>query len=219
MHLVHICKKGKKILFLAMAIETYDTEPKEGLRERKRRQTRQRIQQAGLRLFLERGFEETTLDAIAEAADIARRTFFHYFEGKEDILSSLQDDAEAVLTRSIQAAPADASPFDVVCDGILTMISGFGTQEARAIDRLLRSTETLRARKQANYEKQERMVCDVLCEKWPAAAMRVKLRLVSMVCIGAMRLAADLWSRNDSKRPLEDHLRGILATLRKDVTS
>ncbi len=46
-------------------------------RERKRKQTAQRIAETGVRMFVEKGFEETTLDAIAEAAGIARRTFFH----------------------------------------------------------------------------------------------------------------------------------------------
>ncbi len=49
----------------------------EGWRERKRKQTAQRIAETGVRMFVEKGFEETTLDAIAEAAGIARRTFFH----------------------------------------------------------------------------------------------------------------------------------------------
>ena len=58
----------------------------EGLRERKRRETRQRLAETGLKLFLEQGYEETTLDAIAEAAGVSRRTVFHYFDQKEDIL-------------------------------------------------------------------------------------------------------------------------------------
>ena len=49
-----------------------------GLRERKRRDTLQRIAQTGLDLFIAKGYEETTLDDIAAAAGISRRTFFHY---------------------------------------------------------------------------------------------------------------------------------------------
>ena len=52
--------------------------PKEkGLRERKRRETLHRIAEQGLKLFLSNGYEATTLDAIAKAAGISRRTFFY----------------------------------------------------------------------------------------------------------------------------------------------
>ncbi len=51
-----------------------------GLRERKRTETHARIQAEAIRLFLERGFETTTLDDIAEAAGVSRRSLFHYFE-------------------------------------------------------------------------------------------------------------------------------------------
>jgi AcrR family transcriptional regulator len=66
------------------SVETSATKP--GLRERKKQQTRERIANAALKLFTERGYDETTLDDIAEAADVSRRTLFAYYDGKEDIL-------------------------------------------------------------------------------------------------------------------------------------
>ena len=62
----------------------------EGLRERKRRETLQRIAEAGLKLFVTNGYDATTLETIAEAAGISRRTFFYYFKSKEDILLAWQ---------------------------------------------------------------------------------------------------------------------------------
>src|ERR1700734_3433634 len=56
------------------------------LRERKRRVTLDRIAETGLKLFIENGYEATTLDAIAAASGISRRTFFHYLKSKEDVL-------------------------------------------------------------------------------------------------------------------------------------
>ena len=59
-----------------------DSEVKEGRRERKRRQTRERIESVALSLFLERGFDGTTIEDITEAADVSKRSFFDYFPSK-----------------------------------------------------------------------------------------------------------------------------------------
>src|SRR5476651_2002385 len=56
------------------------------LRERKRQLTLDLITQTGLKLFKENGYETTTLDAIAAASGISRRTFFYYLKSKEDVL-------------------------------------------------------------------------------------------------------------------------------------
>jgi AcrR family transcriptional regulator len=55
---------------------------KNGLRARKRRETRQRIAETGLKLFVRKGYDATTLEAIAAAAGISARTFFYYFKTK-----------------------------------------------------------------------------------------------------------------------------------------
>src|SRR6266568_5097397 len=57
-----------------------------GIRERKKQRTRQALRQAALELFQERGFEATTIADITAAADVAPRTFFSYFQTKEDVV-------------------------------------------------------------------------------------------------------------------------------------
>jgi AcrR family transcriptional regulator len=188
-------------------------DPPEGLRERKRRQTRQRIAEAALRLFLKQGYETTTLDDIAAAADISRRTVFHYFDSKDAILLAWQSGAEDIFRAAFADAPPDRPPIDAVRDALLTMISRYETQEAIAIDRLMRSTEALRARKQADYKRQEDRLFASLTEKWPAPEQRVRLRMVAMMGIGAMRIAAETWSAEQGVRPLGVYLEDTFAAL------
>ncbi len=57
-----------------------------GLRERKKQKTKAAIQRAALRLFKRQGYEETTVEQIAAAADISESTFFNYFPSKEDVV-------------------------------------------------------------------------------------------------------------------------------------
>jgi len=78
-------------------------------RERKKRETRQRLMEAALRLFQEQGYDRTTVGQIAEEADVAKGTFFNYFETKEAILPALvawrlQELQEALLPE--RGAPA-----------------------------------------------------------------------------------------------------------------
>src|SRR4249919_1255514 len=78
-----------------------------GLRARKRQETSERLTRAAIALFLERGFEATTLDDIASAADISRRSFFHYFDSKEEVVFAWHEEiAMARLKRDNPALQA-----------------------------------------------------------------------------------------------------------------
>src|SRR3954465_10169389 len=64
----------------------------DGLRERKKRRTRRLLIDEALRLFVERGYDETTIADITTAAEVSRRTFFSYFDSKDDLLFADADD-------------------------------------------------------------------------------------------------------------------------------
>jgi len=189
----------------------------EGLRERKRRQTLQRIAEVGLRLFLAKGYEATTLEEIAAAADIARRTFFYYFKSKDDILLAYQAGFADALKAAILAESTDVSPLEAVRNALIRLATGFQSPQAIAIDRLMRANEALRARKQANYLQQEQAVFDALCELWPGKKRQPALRLVAMASIGAMRIAVEEWSQHDGKRPLAKFVREAFANLKAEI--
>src|SRR5690349_2676007 len=93
-----------------------------GLRERKKQQTREKIERVALELFATRGYDKTTLADIAEAADISPRTIFSYFESKEDILfcgGSLTP-VEAVRER-LEQRPPGTTTFDVLRELVASM--------------------------------------------------------------------------------------------------
>jgi AcrR family transcriptional regulator len=196
-----------------------DGTAKEGLRARKRRETRQRIARAGLRMFLENGFDATTLDMIAAAADISRRTFFHYFDSKDDILTVWENEVADAFRTAIAEQPLRARPLAVVHGALMSVIARYETQEAVAIDRLMRSTEALRARKWSNYERYERTVfAAALAERWPGANQQQGLRLVAMLGVGALRLAVEKWAGNGYRGRLAKHLEEVFLNLRAQLT-
>src|SRR5260370_41252460 len=109
-----------------------------GLRERKRQQTRERLTRMAMTLFLERGFEATTLDDIAAAADISRRNFFHYFASKEDVVFAWQEESTAALITAVAARPANESMLPAAENAILARVMELKPGEASAIALLQR---------------------------------------------------------------------------------
>ena len=191
---------------------------KEGRRERKRLETLRRIAETGLKLFIAHGYEGTTLEAIAEAAGISRRTFFYYFKSKEEVLLAWQGSGfvEALRPAMLEESPHQA-PLDAVRHCLLKLISRYETKESIIVDRLLRSTEALRARKQAVYVDMEQALLGAMCELWPEPKRRASLRIVAMVSIGAMRLAVETWRQENGKRSLAKYLRESFATLKAEI--
>jgi AcrR family transcriptional regulator len=79
-----------------------------GLRERKKARTRASIREHALRLFREQGYHATTVEQIAEAAEISPSTFFRYFPTKEDVV--IQDDMDLIALAAFERQPAGLSP-------------------------------------------------------------------------------------------------------------
>src|ERR1051325_569606 len=92
----------------------------EGLRERKKAKTRWTIQENAFRLFAEQGYEATTVEQIAEAAEVSPSTFFRYFPSKEEVV--LQDDFDPVIYEVLVAQPAELSPMEAVRRTIVSLI-------------------------------------------------------------------------------------------------
>lgn len=86
--------------------------PKTGLRQRKKEKTRAAIQQQALRLFRDQGYGNTTVEQIAEAADISTSTFFRYFPTKEDVV--LNDEYDARFIEALHAQPAELTPIQAI---------------------------------------------------------------------------------------------------------
>lgn len=94
------------------------TEPL-GLRERKRLETRARLEEAAVGLAIELGLENLTIDAISDRADVSPRTFFNYFESKEDAILGLHDFDLTDETMRQHAARYDGSDLVTSVVGLL----------------------------------------------------------------------------------------------------
>jgi AcrR family transcriptional regulator len=181
--------------------------PSVGVRERKRRETLRRITDAGVCLFIEKGFERATVEEIAAAAGISRRTFFHYFESKDDILLSLQSNVGELFAAEVRRAPPGSSPFELVRDAALKVCGSIPGDDMLAIDRLMRGSASVQARKQASYRQQEEALFTALRDRWPAPERETRLRILAMVAVGVTRLASETFNQEGGARPFDEVLR------------
>jgi AcrR family transcriptional regulator len=88
------------------------TDQTPGLRERKKIKTRESIRREAFRLIQENGYAATTVEQIAEAAEVSPSTFFRYFPTKESVL--LADDMDPVILNALEEQPSDLSPCQAV---------------------------------------------------------------------------------------------------------
>ena len=188
-----------------------------GLRARKRRETRERIAENGFRLFAAKGYDATTLDEIATASAISRRTFFYYFKSKEEILLAQYDELLQALKAEMLKESSDQRPLDAGQNCLMRMASRYVTKETMEVDRLLVSTQALRSRKEIFYVEMERVLTESMCDLWPSEPTRQSLRIAAMLVIGTVRIAQDEWREDDGRHPLSQHLNRHFALLRNHL--
>jgi AcrR family transcriptional regulator len=113
--------------------ETTSAAPPPGLRERKKRRTRDALLRAALELFTERGYERTTVDDIAAAVDVSQRTFFRYFASKEEAAFFVGRLAESRFVEAVRERPPEEAPLDALRRALVESWDGIG----EAIERLV----------------------------------------------------------------------------------
>jgi AcrR family transcriptional regulator len=187
-----------------------------GLRGRKRAETYARIQTEAMRLFLERGFEATTLDEIAQAADVSRRSLFHYFASKEEIVFSTKADFPALIEEAIGRRPADEPLLDMVENALFDMAARYQWAQARDFARLIHTTPALSAGDQAKYEKVERVLAKALADRKGLPELDIACRVTAATAIGILKLATDAWLASDDAGP-DVFGRAAFAALRRVV--
>jgi AcrR family transcriptional regulator len=118
-----------------------------GLRERKKARTRAAIREHALRLFREQGYAATTVEQIADAAEVSPSTFFRYYPTKEDVV--LQDDFDVIALEAFEAQPAGLSPvaaFRAAAAGAFAALTPRELEQFRETAELTLGVPEIRAR-------------------------------------------------------------------------
>lgn len=190
-----------------------------GVRERKRSEVLDRIARASLSLFVEKGFEATTLDEIAEVSGISRRNFFNYFKSKEDVLLAYESSgfAEALPAAILEETSTD-DPMEAARNAFQQLASKYETKESVVADQLLRSTEALRLRKDAMFLRLEQTLAESFYSRWPTIE-RIRLRMTAVIAMGVLRMALDSWRAESGQKPLRHHLEQMFVLFGQHVST
>src|SRR5437763_4540362 len=163
--------------------------PKPGLRERKKRQTRENIARAALQLFAERGYDETTLADIAEAADVAPRTIFAYFDSKEDILLCEEGSVLDDLKRRLDERPARSTTVDAIRE-FLSRIEA-PDEWALLRKKIMTATPTLQMKMRARHAQLEPILADSIAKDLGAEPGDIQALLVAASMTAALTSVRD----------------------------
>jgi AcrR family transcriptional regulator len=163
--------------------------PALGLRERKKQKTRETIIKVALELFDERGYEQTTIAEIADAAEVSPRTIFAYFPSKEDILFCDLPEARERLAQALRERPEGATALDALRDFIAGSLSADGNEVLRK--RILASDETLRRSKRARFAPFEQLMIEAIAEDLHAGPDDIRPQIVASALTAAFSAVHD----------------------------
>ena len=140
----------------------------EGLRERKKRETREAITRAAWKLFARRGFDAVTVADIARAAKVSEKTVFNYFPAKEDLVIGAGMQRTAALIDAVRARPPGASivePFRRWTMDYLDRVEHDPVESTTAVPRLVMGSDQLRVRLFVGWEREAALLGPVIAEQ------------------------------------------------------
>ncbi len=141
----------------------------ESLRERTRRAVQSELIDAAQELFARRGYEAVTVEEIAEAVGISRRSFFRYFGGKEALVLGKYDRQGELFAALLAQRPAAEPPWTALrrmFDGVVEYISDPAlAARAADLDRVIQGSETLRAGYLERMERSQRLIVAELARR------------------------------------------------------
>lgn len=177
----------------------------ESLAVRKRRATNARIAASAARLASRHGVGNTTVDQIAEDAEVARATFFRYYETKESaVVEGVTGPWLTLVTEAIAHQPGELTAKEALVAAFDELAERFPAHDdqIRDLARLTRSSPTLNAWTAQTYQRYENAIADLLTPRFPDLAEHdPRPRLLAALAMATIRISLDDWIRRGGSLP------------------
>jgi AcrR family transcriptional regulator len=172
------------------------------LRDRTTRAVRSEVSAVAMRLFLEQGFDNTTVDQIAAEAGLSRTSFFRYFPTKEDVVLGNLDERGQQVRDALAARPAGESAWQALRQAFNLLVDEIAASPQRGLSmaRMLNDTPSLKARhlgKQLNWH--DRLVPEIAHRLGVANdAYDPRPRALVAAALACLNVAVDVWTASDA---------------------
>ena len=165
-----------------------------GLRERKKARTRAAIRQHALRLFSEQGYQATTVEQIAAAAEVSPSTFFRYFPTKEDVV--LRDDLDTRMLEAFSKQPPDLAPVQAIRAATKDALTAFGADDMRQIRDATALTLTVpevRARAMDEFARTMEVIAEAIAKRADRSPSDLPVRALAGAVVGVIMSVTMPW--------------------------
>ncbi|WP_234433828.1 TetR family transcriptional regulator [Streptomyces rimosus] len=180
--------------------------PSGGLRERKKQRTRDALIRSALELFTAHGYEETTIDEIAEAVDVSQRTFFRYFASKEEVVFAVHEMVEARFAEELERRPEGEAPLEALHNAVMSSWDDIGGAIQSVIPlelhmrtyQMIESTPALVSAHWRRYAILEEQIARLIARREGVDVMTdPRPRVVVAAFSGVMRVAGKVWGEGE----------------------
>jgi AcrR family transcriptional regulator len=182
-------------------METMPHPHQESLRERRRYRTRRTIQAQALQLFAAKGFQATTIEEIAAAAEMAPRTFFRYFPTKEEVV--FWADYQPALAAFVADRPDDEPALEALHHGIVEALAAIWDQDGERMMERLRlafRTPALHPRMRQQQAGWAAAVGEILAGRLGKRPDNLQVRIIAAAVAAAVWVAIEEWQAQDGGR-------------------
>ena len=165
----------------------------DGLRERKKAATRLALHEAALRLAARDGLDHVTVEAIADAANVSRRTFSNYFSSKEEALFHGDADRMRRMLQLLRDQPAGASPWAALSRAAQTLAAEADDDPGWLARRQVRAHPGLVPHQVAAYTTIENELAAELAGRLDGADADLRSRVLAATFLAALRIGVQRW--------------------------
>jgi AcrR family transcriptional regulator len=166
-----------------------------GLRERKKAQTYDAIVNTALDLFERNGYDDTTVEEIAEAADVSPRTFFRYFDAKVDVIMRHKDEDDLGLDGQLALRPADEGPVEALRHVIRDVLGPMMLDDpvmSRQV-RIMLTTPSLRALSRDHFNDHESELAEAIATRLGVEPTALRAHVMAAAVGATMWSVINLW--------------------------
>jgi AcrR family transcriptional regulator len=182
-------------------------------RDAHKRRTRTTLRDAALDLFLAQGYDATTTDQVAAKAGVSTRTFFRYFDSKDEVLFSGQRSWSGKVADMVKQQPAELRPMDAMCETLVELANGVSRDALIRFERIVNSSVTLLGRSVNQQLENVDRIADGLAARKNLPAPDDECRIMASVGLMLYRQAVTVVRDGNSKSSLESLIREQFAIL------